>query len=612
MAPADEVGVSWRPDELRTGHSHRISVPRCGPRIRLLALALLVPVLVVLWLGVRGAMAYGRLSAIQTTATRVRVDAKALDFTALSADLRDFRDQAGAAHELTGDPVWGLLTHVPLIGSDASAARQTSQVLDSLGAASAPLAAILPRLTPASLKAPDGRINVASLRSVGPALVAVSDAVGEARRSLAQIDTRGVIGRLSHGITQLRSALDGVAGPLRGAAPVVSALPGMLGADGQRSWFVGLENLAEARGTGGFLGGFAVITANNGMIKLSQAQASNQGLTASPIPTAFLPRGLLNMWGSDLAQWNGLNLSPHFPYTGSLVAAGWAARSGAALDGVLFIDQPTISALLAGTGPITVRGVTLDASNVEEFLTTGLYARFPNVGDKDAVVLELVRGVFAKVSVGQFNLVTLLKALRGPAADGGVLAYSTHAQEEVSLAGVSLGGGLPEAPGPTAMAVINNGSGNKMERYLNVGVDYVQGDCAGPVRTGDIAVTLTNLAPSSGLPGYVTQRNDLLPGQPRPPVGSTREILDVYGPVGSTAVAVSLDGQAAAFSIGVDRRHPTWRVDVELAPGQTRTVEVQFLQQLEPSSANLMPVILAQPMVIPQSLHVEPGRPCSP
>jgi len=62
----------------------------------------------------------------------------------------------------------------------------------------------------------------------------------------------------------------------------------------------------------------------------------------------------------------------------------------------------------------------------------------------------------------------------------------------------------------------------------------------------------------------------------------------------------------------VDRRHPTWRVDVELAPGQTRTVEVQFLQQLEPSSANLMPVILAQPMVIPQSLHVEPGRPCSP
>jgi len=565
-----------------------------------------------LWLGIRGAMAYNRLSALQSAASRIRTDGKSLDFKALSMDLRNFQDQARSARGLTSDPIWGLATHVPFLGSDARAARQTSAVLDDLATSVQPLADLLPGLQPSRLATSSGSINVSALTGLGPAVTKVSAAVDRARESLALVDTGGVIGTLSHGINRLKDALNRAQGTLEGAGPVFSVLPAMLGSEGQRRWFVGLENLAEARATGGFLGGYAVVTTYKGAIKLSMAAASNQGLTASPIPTTSLPSGLLNMWGSDLAQWNGLNLSPHFPYTGSLVVDGWKARGGGALDGVLFIDQPTMSALLAGTGPVVVRGVTLNSTNVEAFLTSGLYASFPNVADKDAVAVELVQAVFGRLSAGQFNLITLLKALRAPVADGGVLGYSAHSYEEQALAGVSLGGVLPDAPGPTAMAVINNGSGNKMERYLKVGVDYVQGDCASPVRTGDIAVTLTNVAPSSGLPPYVTQRNDLLAGQPRPPAGSTREILDVYGPVGSTAVAVSLDGAAAAFSIGVDRRHPTWRVDVELAPGQTRTVEVQFLQQLEPSSGNLTPVILAQPMVIPQSLHVEPGRPCSP
>jgi len=575
-----------------------------------MAMILLAIVLPVLWLSIRGVMAYGRFGAMQTTATRVRTDVKALDFTALSADLRAFRDEAGSAANLTSDPLWSLLTHVPLAGPNAMAVKRTSAVLESLGRASEPLAAALPGLQPSKLKGPDGSINVGALQGLGPAVVSVSSAVDQARVSMVKIGTGGLIGKLSHGISQLKSALDSVQPPLHGAAPVLSVLPAMLGAHGQRTWFVGLENLAEARGIGGFMGGFAVVTTDNGSIKLARA-ASIATLSGSRIPTTSLPAGLVNMWGSDLTEWAGLNLSPHFPYTGSLVVDGWKARGGGALDGVVFLDQPTVAALLAGTGPVTVRGTTVSSGNVVQFLTRDIYARYPNAAAKDAVAIELVRAVFARLSAGQFDLVKTLKAMRGPAGDGGVLAYSTHPDEEAALANVSLGGVLPETPGPTAMAVINNGSGNKLESYLRIVVDYVQGDCVNPVRTGDITVVMTNTAPA-GLPSYVTERNDLLPGQSRPPLGSTREILDVYGPVGSTAVAVSLDGQAAAFSIGVDRRHPTWRVDVELAPGQTRTVEVQFLQQLEPSSANLMPVILAQPMVIPQSLHVEPGRPCSP
>jgi hypothetical protein len=547
---------------------------------------------------------------MQATATRVRTDAKALDFTALSADIRAFRDEASSAANLTSDPLWSLLTHVPLIGPNAKAVSWTSAVLDSLGRASEPLAATLPGLQPSKLKGPDGSFNLSALQGLGPAVVSVSSAVDQARASMAQIGTAGLIGKLSHGISQLKSALDSIQPPLHGAAPVLSVLPALLGADGQRTWFVGLENLAEARGTGGFMGGFALVTTDHGSIKLATA-ASISTLSRSRIPTSSLPAGLVNMWGSDLTEWAGLNLSPHFPYTGSLVVDGWKARGGVPLDGVVFLDQPTVAALLTGTGPVTVRGTTISSSNVVQFLTKDVYARYPNVADKDAVAIELVRAVFARLSAGQFDLVKTLKALRGPAGDGGVLAYSTRPNEEAALANVSLGGVLPDTPGPTAMAVINNGSGNKLERYLKVAVDYVQGDCVSPVRTGDITVVMTNTAPRAGLPAYVTERNDLLPGQARPPLGSTREILDVYGPVDSTVVGVSLDGLAADFSIGVDRQHPTWRIDVEINPGQTRTIDVQFLQQVDPQTSGLYPQVLAQPMVNPQTIRVEPGGACT-
>ena len=581
-------------------------------RRRLTAVVVVFIAILALWLGIRGFMAYGRLSALEVTAGRIRTDAKSLDFKALSVDLQDLRDQAHSARGLTSDPIWGLATHIPVLGTDAAAARQTAAVLDDLAIATQPLAAVLPGLQPSDLKTSTGSINIAALQGIGPAVMRVSTAVDEARAALAQVDT-GVVGKLTRGITQLKDALNKVHGPLEGAGPVLSALPAMLGANGQRTWFVGLENLAEARGTGGFLGAYAVVTTDRGAIKLSQAAATNAVLLHARIPTASLPSGLLTMWGCpgtfcDLAQWNGLNLSPHFPYTGSLVVDGWKARGGGPVDGVLFIDQPAVAALLTGTGPVTVRGVTISSSNAEKFLTTDLYVRFPKVADKDAVVVELMRTVFGKLSAGHFNVVDMLKALRAPASNGGVLTYSAHLDEEKALAGVSIGGVLPDTPGPTATAVINNGSGNKMERYLKVGVDYVQGDCAGPVRTGDITVTLINTAPTSGLPSYVTARGDL--NAAGKPVGSTLELLDVYGPVGSAAVVVSLDGQTADFSVGVDRLHPTWRVDVELNPGQTRTVEVQFLQQLDPGTANGYPMVLAQPMVNPQAIRVEPGSAC--
>jgi hypothetical protein len=400
--------------------------------------------------------------------------------------------------------------------------------------------------------------------------------------------------------------------PLRSAASTVPLLAPLLGSDGPRTWFVALENLTEARGTGGFVGAYAVLHTDAGRVSLVKAGPDTDLVSGPPIPTGNLPSEFQQLWGRDAAEWAGLNLSPHFPYTGQLVVDGWAARGGGHLDGVVALDQRVVAALLAGTGPVTVRGVTVDVANAFAFLTTGIYARFPVVPVKNAVVTELVTTVFERLSTGQVSLPALVKALRGPVSEGRFLVYSTHPDEQRRLAALAVGGVLPDVPGPFAMAVVNNGAGNKLDAYTSVKVDYLQGTCFGSVRTSTIHVTLHNGAPKSGLPAYVRGRSDLpADQQARAPQGSTKLLLYVYGPIDSANGLTTLDGQELPVTEGLERGHTVWRVDVVLNPGQTRAVDVQLIENVDPAAPVTAPTVGVQPMAIPQQVKAEVGPPCS-
>jgi hypothetical protein len=388
----------------------------------------------------------------------------------------------------------------------------------------------------------------------------------------------------------------------------------MLGAHGPRSFVILLEQDSEARGTGGLVGSFAVVRTNQGKLSLVQAQSRNVLDAGAPIPATGLPEELQSLWGSDLHEWAGLNLSPHFPYTGQLVASGWAAQGRTPkVDYVVGMDANAVAALLAGTGPVEADGITLDSANAAQVLSRDIYSRFTDPLRIDRVTADLVHQMFGRIATGRFSPAPIVTAIAEPVRQRRITVWAADPTVQATLETLAVGGAIPDTPGPFAMAVVNNGGGNKLDAYLTVNTDYNPGTCDQNVRLGHITVTLTSTAPRQGLPSYVTARSDLAAAhEPNPVVGSNRLIVDVYGPVGATSPMASLDDEDVPVTTGVDRNHPVWRVIVTIDPGQTRTLDVLVLDPVvdEIAATAPDPIVVTQPMVIPATRNTPP-RPAS-
>jgi hypothetical protein len=359
-----------------------------------------------------------------------------------------------------------------------------------------------------------------------------------------------------------------------------------------------------------FIGAFAVVKTNRGEIKLAGA-AQRDSVAWRKIPSTAVPQELTDLWGKDLTEWAGLNLSPHFPWTGQLVSAGWAARKGSHVDYVAAIDQYAVGALLAGTGPVKIGPDVITSQNAVEYLSSQVYLRHPKYQDVDLITGQLVAQTFARVAAGKVDLRSMVKAIAEQSGKRHILAWSADADEQQELETLSVGGALPSTPGPFAMAVVNNGGGNKLDAYLKVHVGYDPGRCIQGTRIGALAVQLTNTAPAKGLTIYQSVRSDLLDaGIKHWTTGSNRILLDLYGPLGSKAPLITVDGvEQVPLASGTDRGHSVWRLVVPILPGQQRAVRAVIVQPVDDGDGQ--PQVMLQPMAIPQTATVRSVSPCS-
>lgn len=596
--------------------------PGRGLRVRLrrpwvlaVALGLLVLVGSAVWLGVRAGQARTAVEALRTDGQLLQSQLEAYDLVAAGQTLGRVREDAQRARQLTGDPVWGVAAQVPVLGRDLYAARQVSAVMADITTAAQPLETALPRLTPTGQAGQQGQLDTDAIRAVADAMPQLSTAVSSGAVDIGEIDVDGLRPEVAAGVSTLNTALAAARGPFADAVPMLDQLPVMLGADGRQSWLVLLQQDAEARGTGGLVGAFAELTTDQGRMTLVDAQ-SRATLDRGPaIPVASVPADLRAHYGQDLTEWAGFNASPNFSYTGELAASGWQARTGESVDYVAGVDQNVVAALLAATGPVKVRGVRVDSANAVNFLSRGVYSRWTDPQDVDEVTTELVQAVFGRFAAGRFSMPTLIGALREPVHERRVLLWAADDEIQDQLEALSVSGTIPSDLGPFAMAVVNNGGGNKMDAYLQVDTAYVPGTCVNNARVGQISVTLDNTAPTDGdgLPSYVNVRTDLLQRGftgAETHDGSNRIVLDIYGPVGSSAVLTQLDGKTVVPVTGLDTNHPVWRLSVPIAAGQSRTVNVVMSTPVVEDDAGQIPVVLNQPMVKSATSSAAPLKAC--
>ena len=555
------------------------------------------------WLAVRGLAAQRELVVAREDVVRLRTALLAGDLAGARASLADAQRRADRARALTADPAWRLAAAPPYVGDTPRAVAAVAAAVDDfVNRALPPMVAAGAALDPARLR-PDGdRIAVDALTGARPAVATAAREVAAVSDRLDGVDPRWAPAAVTGAVAALRSELDATAATLAGVDRAARLAPAMLGADGRRRYLVAFQNNAEARGTGGLLGLYGIVSADRGRLRLERL-GSNTDLSNAPALPVDLGPAYRARWGDDPAMWVNGNLDPHFPHAARVWLALWKRQTGQRLDGVLATDPVAFGYLLRATGPVRLpSGERVTADGAVGLTMMGVYARFAANGPRDAYMRAVARTVVEALLSGRGNPRALLSELSRAAGERRLLLYSARPGEQRELAGTALAGTLPDGAGPYAHVVVNNAAGSKMDYYLLRSLTYTGGPCRAGWRSSRIEVVFGNAAPADGrLPAYVTLRLDRAAqtrSQSRAPAAIV-DLVSVYGPRRAGVVRATLDGRPMVVTSGTAAGRPVWGFPLVVPPGGRRTL---VLDITEPAS-DAAPVIPVQPLVRDQAVR---------
>ena len=323
-----------------------------------------VPAAAVAWIGVTGVLARSELLAAQDDLNALResvatsagprpaegVAAGAPAESPQERLLRSSTAHAARAHSLTTGPAWYTAAHLPLVGGPFETVRGIAHASDRLaGDVLRPLVRTVPRLSAGAHAGGIPRV-LTELESEAPAFARAADVAAEVRNDARRLPGSTWLPAVDRARAQLSQQLDRLVPQTGDAAVAARVVPSMLGTHGPRRYFLAFQNIAEARGTGGLPGAFAVLRADRGHLSFEHFGNNTEMNARADVD---LGAEFAAQYGNNqpTSAWANSNMSPHFPYAGRIWTEYWRAHSGRRLDGAIAIDPASLGLLLRVTGP---------------------------------------------------------------------------------------------------------------------------------------------------------------------------------------------------------------------------------------------------------------------
>jgi len=529
------------------------------------------------------------------------------DIAAASASFASAATAFQRADDALSAP-WAQVSRVvPVVAQHRSSMTElTSTAADAMSSAASALA----QVDPDSVRVVNGRIDLAAVRALEAPFLQLVQAIDDLAAGVGRSQSPWLAAPLQRRLASLGDDLVDNRVKAGNALLAVQVAPAMLGETSVRRYFVAFTTPAESRGLGGFMGNYAELTIDQGRIEMSDFGRHTDLNYAGDLATRRLS-GLdefVEHWGrfdfanheggtTGSAVWSNVTMAPDFPTVAQVISQLYPQSGGRPLDGVFMLDPQAVAALMSFTGPVAVDGVDqqLTADNATQFIVKDQYrveAADQRIDLLDTIARATVDRLLSSTLPPPAKLAETFAPL---VAQDRLMAWSAHADEEQLLSQVKMDGAFPVLEGRDGVAVtVDNGGNNKIDAYLETAVDYLVNtdgsDAGAGVRSSTITITLTNTAPSSGLPGYVIDNGFGLP------LGTNRAWLSVYSAL--PMVAVQVDGRPDGMETG---QVFGWNVSsryVDIPPGRTVTVTMMVEGTLQRPDAGA-PVIRVQPLFTP-------------
>ncbi|HWH34425.1 MAG TPA: DUF4012 domain-containing protein [Acidimicrobiales bacterium] len=563
-------------------------------------LILVVPATVAL-VAARGGIQRGIASA-EAALQAVRLG----ELETAQSELAQAQRELSAAERSLGNPLTSPGLAVPLVGPHLAAGRRLSASAAELAATGTLVAGGLPQ----QLVVRESVVPIEEIRGLEPELVKGAAALRGAEAEMAEADLTFLLPPLRRRAEDLVQVVTDSAADAELAIEAVGVLPAFFGGEGERRYFVALQNPAEQRGSGGIVGNFVELSAVDGRLDLTRtgrvAELNFFAGRPPPLDVVGLPSYLQRYAASDRPfVWQDATLSPDFPSVATAIEALYPRYGGQEVDGVISLDPLAIAALLELTGPVAVAEwpEPIDSTNAADILLRQQYLRladeaFSNL-DRVDFLDSLVAAVFERIELGVLPPPARLVRTLGPLVDQGrIQIHSRVPAEQSFIERIGADGALPPATADALALVTNNSVGNKIDIFLQRSLSY---RVAYDPETGQVRATaevrLRNDAPSGGLPDYVIGSS----GPVSPPPGTNRIYLSLYTPLDFEGA--TLGPEILAMSTTRENGRNAHSAFVTIPPGGEAVVSVELAGQV-PAGSSYRLDLGHQPTIVPDDVTV--------
>ncbi|MDQ1429424.1 MAG: hypothetical protein QOF40_26, partial [Actinomycetota bacterium] len=478
-------------------------------------------------------MQQGRIAA-----TRALVAARDGDTITAQGSFNEAARSFGRARDDLQSPALFGGSAIPFLASNVDAARTLAEIGTDLANAGENLTTAV---HPEALRVIDGTLPLDEVRKITPRLEAGSVALTTALDKLDRL--RGdpyLLPQITDAVDKVYDQLARAEAEAKRGADAAKLAPAIFGGDGPRRYLLVVQNNADSRATGGFIGSYAIMTAENGKVTVGdQVRIGNWNATVRMDPNATLsaPVDYLRRYAQFQPKTTAqnVNLSPDFPSVSQALMSVAPSAGAGPVDGVMAVDPQGLAALLELSGPVRVAAwpTEIDAGNVVNVTLRDAYAVFDDNSPERADFLgDVAQAAVKQATSGELGKPAQIAKVLGKAAHEGHLSLAFARPAEQRLAEEL---GVAQKMGPIrsdAFAVTtSNTGGNKIDYYLKRTIDYrvnlvPSGDERTATARAELSVVLENTAPSSGLPQYV-----IGPFDARFVAGESRSYLSLYSPL---------------------------------------------------------------------------------
>jgi hypothetical protein len=260
-------------------------------------------------------------------------------------------------------PALNAASHLPYAGERAGQVKPLLEYTAHVTRAASIMAGLVePALSSDDTVDLNKRAYSLILVAQGPAMNAAVE-LEQARKQRRFLNPAALPASISEDLQDV----DKAAALLKQAVDAILVAPALMGSESPQTYLILLQNRDELRPSGGFITDFGLLRIQQGHITLLDFKDSTQisDWTARRVEP---PTPIRDIMMAPYLVARDANWSPDFPTAARSTKELYYLSTEIETDGVIALDQGAVVEMLRLFGPVTVDGITIDHTGIEQYM----------------------------------------------------------------------------------------------------------------------------------------------------------------------------------------------------------------------------------------------------